>query len=81
MKAALTVLRDLPCKGRRIAVLGDMLELGEMSRQLHTLVGDMAAESEVDALFCYGKESFYLAQPQCRKLPCITPRTNGNSAV
>ena len=25
-------------------VLGDMLELGEMSRQLHTLVGDMAAE-------------------------------------
>ena len=62
MKAALTVLRDLPCKGRRIAVLGDMLELGEMSRQLHTLVGDMAAESEVDALFCYGKESFYLAQ-------------------
>ena len=43
-------------------MLGDMLELGEMSRQLHTLVGDMAAESEVDALFCYGKESFYLAQ-------------------
>ena len=62
MKAALTVLRDLPCKGRRVAVLGDMLELGEMSRQLHTLVGDMAANSEVDALFCFGKESFYLAQ-------------------
>ncbi len=62
MKAALTVLRDMPCKGRRIAVLGDMLELGEMSRQLHTLVGEMVAASEVDALFCYGKESFYIAQ-------------------
>ncbi|WP_295216735.1 UDP-N-acetylmuramoyl-tripeptide--D-alanyl-D-alanine ligase [Ruminococcus sp.] len=62
MKAALTVLRDLPCKGRRVAVLGDMLELGEMSRQLHTLVGEMAAASEADALFCFGKESFYLAQ-------------------
>lgn len=62
MKAALTVLRDLPCAGRRVAVLGDMLELGEMSRQLHTLVGDMAAKSEVDALFCFGKEAFYLAQ-------------------
>ncbi len=62
MKAALSVLRDLPCKGRRIAVLGDMLELGDMSRQLHTLVGEMVAQCEVDALFCYGKESFYLAQ-------------------
>lgn len=62
MKAALTVLHDLPCKGRRVAVLGDMLELGDMSRQLHTLVGEMAAKSEVDALFCFGKESFYLAQ-------------------
>lgn len=62
MQAALSVLRDYPCKGRRIAVLGDMLELGEMSRQLHTLVGEMVAESEVDSLFCYGPESFYLAQ-------------------
>lgn len=62
MKAALTVLRDLPCRGRRVAVLGDMLELGDMSRQLHTLVGEMAAVSDVDALFCFGKESFYVAQ-------------------
>lgn len=62
MKAALTVLHDMPCKGRRIAVLGDMLELGEISRQLHTLVGEMVTKCDVDALFCYGKESFYIAQ-------------------
>ena len=62
MKAALTVLHDLPCQGRHVAVLGDMLELGEMSRQLHTLVGDMAVEKEVDGLFCFGKEAFYIAQ-------------------
>lgn len=62
MKAALTVLQEIPCKGRRVAVLGDMLELGDMSRQLHTLVGDMVAECEVDALFCYGKASLYLAK-------------------
>ncbi len=62
MKAALTVLKDQPCAGRRVAVLGDMLELGELSRQLHTLVGEMVAASEVDKLFCLGKESFYLAQ-------------------
>src|SRR5262249_13037872 len=28
MAAALQTLRDLPCKGRRVAVLGDMAELG-----------------------------------------------------
>ncbi len=62
MKAALMVLQEMPCKGRRIAVLGDMLELGEMSHGLHTLVGEMVADCSIDALFCYGVESFYIAQ-------------------
>lgn len=62
MKAALAVLHDLPCKGRHIAVLGDMLELGEMSRSLHALVGDMAANAHTDLLFCYGRSSLHMAQ-------------------
>lgn len=62
MKAALEVLHDLPCKGRHIAVLGDMLELGEMSRSLHTLVGDMVANAQTDLLFCYGRSSLHMAQ-------------------
>ena len=64
MTASVEVLQDF-CRQtdrRSVAVLGDMLELGEMSRQLHTLVGDMAAEKEVDGLFCFGKEAFYIAQ-------------------
>ena len=32
MLAALQTLRDLPCAGRRVAVLGDMAELGECSQ-------------------------------------------------
>lgn len=62
MRASLLVLRGLECSGRKIAVLGDMLELGEMTRQLHTLVGEMAADSSIDKLFCYGKNSVYIAK-------------------
>lgn len=62
MKASLLVLRGLDCRGRKIAVLGDMLELGDMTKQLHTLVGDMVAESGLNKLFCYGKNSVYIAK-------------------
>ncbi|MCI5910838.1 MAG: UDP-N-acetylmuramoyl-tripeptide--D-alanyl-D-alanine ligase [Oscillospiraceae bacterium] len=62
MRASLLVLRGLECSGRKIAVLGDMLELGDMAKQLHTLVGDMAAESGINKLFCYGKNSVYIAK-------------------
>ena len=62
MKAALSVLDQLPCEGRRVAVLGDMLELGEMSQQLHELVGTMAAASKVQQLFCYGDQALHIAR-------------------
>ena len=43
MLAALQVLNELPCKGRRLAVLGDMLELGATSAAAHAEVGRLAA--------------------------------------
>ena len=36
MKAALAMFKDFPCK-RRFALLGDMLELGDLSREAHEL--------------------------------------------
>ncbi len=53
--AALATLRDLPCKGRRIAVLGDMAELGGTSQAAHEELGRRAAESGVGQLFVAGR--------------------------
>ncbi len=53
--AALQTLGDLPCKGRRVAVLGDMAELGTHSESAHEEVGRRAAELGVDQLFAIGK--------------------------
>ncbi len=61
MKATLRVLSGMECKGRKIAVLGDMLELGEASERLHRLVGDQVSEYRPDMLFCYGREAAFIA--------------------
>lgn len=61
MRAALHVLRQTKGEGRRVAVLGDMLELGTLSAKLHGMVGDMATASHLDQLFCYGKASISIA--------------------
>ena len=52
MHAALAVLRGVP--GRRVAVLGDMLELGSLSVGAHEAVGLDVANS-VDALVAVGE--------------------------
>jgi UDP-N-acetylmuramoyl-tripeptide--D-alanyl-D-alanine ligase len=51
--AALDALHDLDSAGRRIAILGDMLELGPTGPELHYHIGTLAAE-RVDWLFTYG---------------------------
>lgn len=61
MAASLETLRELPTSGRRLAVLADMLELGEQSQQLHYDVGRLVATGVVDRLFCLGPQSMHLA--------------------
>lgn len=53
--AALRTLADLPCAGRRVAVLGDMGELGAASDEAHAEAGRRAVEAGVDQLFVTGK--------------------------
>jgi UDP-N-acetylmuramoyl-tripeptide--D-alanyl-D-alanine ligase len=52
-KAALKVLEEYPSRGRRVAVLGDMLELGKDAQSLHRELGGEA--SSVDWLLTTGE--------------------------
>lgn len=60
MKAAITYLKEIKDK-RKIAVLGDMLELGDYSKELHEKVGEDVDES-IDILITIGKEAKYIAE-------------------
>jgi UDP-N-acetylmuramoyl-tripeptide--D-alanyl-D-alanine ligase len=60
--AALEALKDMPCKGRRVAVLGDMAELGQHSEAAHEEVGRRVAELGVGQLFAVGKMAPVIAR-------------------
>lgn len=60
MKASLDVLQD--GANRRVAVLGDMGELGTDERALHAGVGAHAADLNIDAIYCAGPLCEALAQ-------------------
>lgn len=63
MKSALDTLCDIPVPkgGRRVAVLGDMRELGERSAEFHREVGEYAVKKKIDLMVCYGKEAKHIA--------------------
>lgn len=61
MKAGIDVL--MATKGiRKIAILADMLELGEESPKYHSEVGDYVAKKKVDLLIAVGDEAKYIAE-------------------
>lgn len=63
MKAAASVLSTVAMhrNGKKIALLGDMLELGQKSPELHYDVGVMFAQSGVDLLISFGERAEMIA--------------------
>lgn len=49
-------------QNRKIAVLGDMLELGEFSKELHENVGKEVVKNNIDILICLGKNAKYIVE-------------------
>ena len=61
MKASLKVLSEFK-ENRKIAVLGDMFELGDFAKELHKKVGEEVIKNNIDILIACGENSKYMAE-------------------
>ena len=68
MKAAIEVLESMQGYRSRIAVLGDMLELGEEAEHLHKEVGLFLTAGKVDQLYTYGELGAFIAEGAATQL-------------
>ncbi len=75
MESALKTLTEFPATGRKIAVLGDMFELGETSEKEHRALGRKVAEFGLDRVFFTGKDM----QVAWKSYNSATGKTNGST--
>ena len=61
MQASLKYLGEFKNR-RKVAILGDMFELGEFSKELHENVGKEVVKNKIDLLICSGENSKAIAE-------------------
>ena len=84
MKASINVLDELESEGKKIAVLGDMFELGENSEQLHYDIGKHLATKKIDELVVVGELSqqyVKAVQESDSQIKCYSFKDNGEVAL
>ena len=83
MRAAIDVLCDYKCEGRKIAVLGDMFELGENSRKYHRELGEYIRDKKIDEVVVVGKDSMEIkkAIDECPDSYCKAYSFSDNEEV
>ncbi len=57
MSAAIRTLAEIDCRKKKLAVLGDMFELGSKSRTEHLRLGAAAAATGIDGLYLLGSQA------------------------
>ncbi len=63
MKAVITYLSDIEEPYKKIALLGDMKELGESSEEYHYQIGQWLLEKAIDHIYAYGENARLYTQP------------------
>ena len=62
MRAAIETLSDMQTSGQRVAVLGDMAELGPLTEVAHFRIGEQVARLPIDVLVTVGPRAERIAQ-------------------
>ena len=80
MRAAIATLAEMKATGKRIAVLGDMAELGSLSELAHFRIGSAVSQLGLDALVTVGERARRIADgamaggmPADMVRPCVGP--------
>ena len=80
MKAAIDVLDSIEVEGKKLIVLGDMLELGEDSDRYHYEIGEYLAGKKIDELIVVGELAQYIKKAVEEKnshVKCYSFKDNG----
>ncbi len=67
VRNALKTLAELETRSMKIAVLGDMLELGQYSERLHREIGAFSADLPIDLVIFYGEEMRFAYEERVRR--------------
>ena len=80
MKAAIDVLSDMECSGKKYILLGDMFELGDNADAYHASVGDYMVGKNIDALLTIGEMSVLIAEHAEKANPALEIRSFDDKA-
>jgi UDP-N-acetylmuramoyl-tripeptide--D-alanyl-D-alanine ligase len=80
MEAAVVELAARPASGRRVAVVGDMLELGEQTERCHRELGRKIANARLDLLWAVGPRAALVAE-EARKCGLGDARVHHHATV
>jgi UDP-N-acetylmuramoyl-tripeptide--D-alanyl-D-alanine ligase len=81
MTAALESLAGDPRPGRRVAILADMLELGDQAENLHRGLAESIRAGGIDLLICFGSEMAALAEDLKGAMPGVEHVADADAAA
>jgi len=68
MKAALNYFQSIDVVGKKIVVLGDILELGDFAEDMHASLHEAIQPEAIDMLVLYGKDMAFLYKEMTKKM-------------